>query len=145
MLSRRLKATSLIAVVTTLACYSTPAPHPTAASPLALVTDSLVFHRQGQSPALVRFAVVNRGNQPASVAQCNGQPAAVIDRLAWGNWRFLEGGYCNGGPQPPMALGPGDSLSGVVTVYQGGNYRLRLATVVGGREIDVPSQAFDIW
>jgi hypothetical protein len=118
-------------------------------SPLHLVVDSTAFHRRGQSPVAVPFTITNAGEATVYVAQCNGNPVALVDRLAWGSWRSFDGGFCNGGSQAPLALASGASVSGSVWLYDGGNYRLRVGTT---REpatdtgfLEIASRSFDIW
>jgi hypothetical protein len=139
-----LLATSLAPLLGLAACHpAVPLP-----SPLALAVDSTAYHRRGQSPVAVPFTLTNNGQTLVYIAQCNGSPVAVIDRWIEGNWRFLEGGFCNGGQPSPLELPPGRSLQGVVIIYDGGAYRLRVsATHVTGQanEGDVSSKEFDVW
>jgi hypothetical protein len=123
-------------------------PPPSPPSPLILTVDSAAYHRRGQSPVSVSFSITNSGQAPLSVAQCDGSPAAQIDRWVRGGWLFAQGGYCNGGPPPPLELLPGHSLQGAVTIYEGGAYRLRVSAVTdSGRtgEGGAFSKEFDVY
>lgn len=126
------------------ACQPSPPPP----SPLLLTVDSAAYHRRGQSPVSVSFAITNNGQAPLSVPQCDGSPAAEIDRWVRGGWLFAQGGYCNGGQPSPLELLPGHSLQGAVTIYESGAYRLRVsATPDTGRasEGGASSKEFDVY
>ncbi|MFI5209464.1 MAG: hypothetical protein ACHQ2E_03375 [Gemmatimonadales bacterium] len=115
---------------------------------LALTVDSAVYHRRGQSPLAVPFTLANNGATPVYLPQCDGSPAAVIDRWMEGTWRFLQGGFCNGAQPPLLVLPPRQSARGVVTIYESGAYRLRVsATADTSRASDdgTFSKEFDVW
>lgn len=119
-----------------------------APQPLVLAVDSTAYHRRGQSPVLVPFTITNGGVSTQYVTQCNGSPAAVIDRLVWGSWSSWEGAFCNGGPSPPLAVPAGRSVQGAVTLYASGHFRLRIGTAISpkasaGQELATPG--FDVW
>lgn len=116
--------------------------------PVALTLDSAIYHRIGQSPVTVPFAVTNNGSSPVRVTQCNGQPVAVVDRWGVGGWRFLDGGFCNGAAPASLDLAAGASAHGVVILYDGGAYRLRviwIAAAPGSQETTGSSKSFDVW
>jgi hypothetical protein len=116
--------------------------------PVALTVDSAVYHRPGQSPVSVPFAVTNNGPTPVRMAQCEGRAVAVVDRWGVGGWRFLDGGFCNGGTPAPLELAAGASAHGVVILYDGGAYRLRVNWVSeasGSREASGSSKSFEVW
>jgi hypothetical protein len=116
--------------------------------PVVLAVDSAAYHRLGQSPVAVPFAVTNDGPTPIHVAQCDGRPVAVVDGWGVGGWRFLDGGFCNGGTPAPLELAAGASAHGVVILYEGGAYRLRVNWVSeapGSREASGSSKSFEVW
>ena len=122
-----------------------PAPTPV---PFAVTLDSTAYHRRGNSPVSIPFTVTNRSSGTLYLTQCKGSATAVVDRLSWGNFRQLEGDFCSGPAEPPLALAAGASASGSVLLYDGGNYRLRVAASGhpdGTGRIDVASQPFDVW
>ena len=117
-------------------------------SPFTVSLDSTAYHRRGNSPVSVPFTVTNRGDGTIYLAQCRGAATAVVDRLSWGNFRQLEGDFCSGAAEPPLALASGASAGGSVLLYEGGNYRLRVAAAEqpdGTGRKDVASQPFDVW
>jgi hypothetical protein len=137
-------AGSAVALLAGLACRTPPA----SPQPVRLAADSAAFHRQGQSPAVVPFTITNAGSRPVYLAQCGGQLAPLVDRLRWGSWSYLEGGFCNGSETSPLALPPGGSATGTIAIYQGGNYRLRIAThsdSAGSGSGEALSREFDVW
>jgi hypothetical protein len=139
-----LLAASLAPAVGLAACH--PAPPPV--SPLVLAIDSAVYHRRGQSPISIAFAIVNHGTAPVYVPQCDGSPAVEIDRWVRGGWLFSQGGYCNGGQPTPLKLNPGHTLQGAVTLYESGAYRLGVGvTPDTGRTSDdrAYSKDFDVY
>lgn len=87
--------------------------------PLAVAVDSATYHRHGESSVAVPFTIANAGPQSLYVWQCDGSPEALIDRLSLGTWRFLEGGFCNG-QASRLAIAPGDSVRGTVTLLSSG-------------------------
>jgi hypothetical protein len=116
--------------------------------PLALAVDSSAYHRAGQAPVAVPFRVTNTGSGPVYLAQCGGQPLVLVDRLSWGTWRLMEGGFCNGAQEPPVELAPGDTARGLITLYAGGNFRLRIAGAEdpqGSYDRAAASREFDVW
>jgi hypothetical protein len=134
----------LVPVLGLLACHAAVVPP----LPVALIVDSNAYHHRGAAPVPVSFTVTNPGRTPVLLAQCDGSPAPLIDRLSWGNWRYFEGGFCNGGQTSMLSLAPGDSLHGLVTVYSGGHYRLRMAGLSAPTEFQqrvASSPAFDVW
>jgi hypothetical protein len=121
---------------------------PVAPLPLALTVDSNAYHRQGQSPVTVSFTLADTGKAPVFVAQCNQMPAAEVDWIVDGGWRYLDGAFCNGGSPPPLRLAPGDSVRGTVVLVTGGHYRLRITGVVppASETSEVARSAgFDVW
>ena len=139
---------SLLGGIAVVACGGNPAPGSTNPADVFLIVDSTAFHRQGQAALPVTYSVTNGGSATVYVAQCDGAPAAVADRWDYGVWRFYEGGFCNGGPQPPLALAPGTSASGVFMLYISGNFRLRLGTTsspTGTDERIIASSGFDVF
>ena len=142
------KTASLLVQVASILFISACHPAPMPPTPLTLAVDSTAYHRRGQAPVTVPFAIANTGSTPLYVSQCDGSPAPVIDRLIWGNWRFWEGGFCNGGSSVPLLLPPGNSVLGMVAFYSGGHFRLRVGTTTdpqssGSRVI--ASREFDVW
>ena len=100
-----------------------------------------------RKPGGVGFTLVNRGASPVYVARCNGMVVPLIDRLSWGNWRYEEARFCNGGQTTSLELAPGGSIHGSVAVYNSGAYRFRVSVVTSRptQESITSSQAFDIW
>ena len=143
-------AFSLLPLVLALVSCGHPAAPPPApaATSFAVAIDSTAYHRRGNSPVSIPFTVTNRSSETLYLTQCKGSATAVVDRLSWGNFRQLEGDFCSGPAEPPLALAAGASASGSVLLYDGGNYRLRVAASGhpdGTGRIDVASQPFDVW
>jgi hypothetical protein len=125
-----------------------PACHPGPVGPVSVVLsiDSTSYHRQGQSPVTVGFTITNAGPRPVYIPRCGGEPALLIDHWSRGNWRYLEGGFCNGAAGDPAAVAPGGTLRGITVIYRSGAYRLRMAPGPGDSSAEAgASTSFDVW
>jgi len=109
-----------------IACSSPKQPESAPPAPLRLSTDSMAYHRKGQSALPVSFTITNAGQTTVYVGRCNGSAMASLDRIDLVGWRVVEGAQCNGGSITHDALAPGNSFTGSIWIYEGGSYRLRV-------------------
>lgn len=77
--------------------------------------------------ATVPFVIRNRGENPVVVPTCGSQAAPIIDRFDGGHWEQYSGGACVvPSTQGPIVLTARQSDTSLVTIGEGGRYRLRV-------------------
>lgn len=92
---------------------------------LELKTDRVVLPSDG--PAVVAFAVRNRGSRTAHVTRCGDEISTALDRMEGRAWEEERATLCRTDlSASPLVLEPGETGFGSLPIGETGTYRIRV-------------------
>lgn len=92
---------------------------------LELKADRVVLPSDG--PAVVAFAVRNRGSRTAHVTQCGDEISTALDRMEGREWEEERQTVCfTDRSASPLVLEPGETGFGSLPIGEAGTYRIRV-------------------
>jgi hypothetical protein len=100
---------------------------------LIVSTSQDMLNLSEEGLAEIPFTIENRGGAPAFVSRCGERIMTALDRREGESWAEYRGDGCPAiYPMVSLEIGPGQSVSSVLVVWEPGVYRIRIGTESSG-------------
>ena len=108
------------------ACAGTSAP----VAGLVVRTSAVSYTRRASEPAIIDFTVTNTYDHRVYLARCGPRIMSALDRAAASGWAQYSGDACVAiYDMSPLPIEPGVTLGSSRSVYDLGQYRLRIGII----------------
>jgi hypothetical protein len=102
---------------------------------LIVSTSQDMLNLSEEGLAEIPFTIENRGGAPAFVSRCGERIMTAVDRREGEAWSEYRGDGCPAiYAMIPLEIGPGQSVSSVLVVWEPGSYRIRIGTSSGASD-----------